>query len=46
MKAVKIVFKYVGKLKVVIAWIQAIDAGLDAFKESLEKSNIQLSEKE
>lgn len=46
MKAVQIVFKYIGKLKAVIAWVQAIEAGLDAFKTSLEKSNIQLSEKE
>nr|WP_321356638.1 hypothetical protein [uncultured Draconibacterium sp.] len=46
MKGLTIVFKWIGKLKGVIAWVQAIEAGLDAFKTSLEKSNIQLSEKE
>ena len=46
MKTLKAVLKYVGKIKAVLAYIQAIDAGLDAFKNSLEKSNILENEKE
>ncbi len=45
MNTLKKVLTYVGKIKTVLAYIQALDAGLDAFKNSLENSNIKLNDK-